>query len=138
MRFVKSALWALVLIFGAGAALAEPFDWKTASSESVVEILTSDDDGTLRETPVWIVVIDGAGYVRTNESRWLANIRRHSAVRLRVQDAEHAVRATEIHDVQLAGRVEEAFKKKYGNTQRLMSLFRTSEPTVLRLTALEP
>ncbi len=138
MRFAKSALWTLVIVLLGAAAPAEPFDWTPVQEESVVEILTSDADGSLRETPVWIVVIEGAAYVRTNDSKWLANIRRHSAVRLRMHDVESAVRASEVKDAALSSRIEDAFKAKYGMTQRLMSLFRISEPTVLKLAALEP
>jgi Uncharacterized protein conserved in bacteria (DUF2255) len=138
MRFVRSALGALVFAFGATALAANAFDWTPASEDSVVEILTSDADGSLRETPVWIVVLDGVGYVRTDDSKWLANIRRGSPVRLRVRDVESAVDATETNDAALAARVEEAFKTKYGFTQRVMSLFRMTEPTVLKLTAQEP
>jgi hypothetical protein len=138
MRFVRGALWALVFVCFAAAGAAHAFDWAPAGEDSVVEILTSDADGSLRETPVWIVVLDGAGYVRTDDSRWLANIRRGSPVRLRVRDVESAVDAAETKDTALAARVEEAFKSKYGFTQRLMSLFRMTEPTVLKLTAQEP
>jgi hypothetical protein len=138
MRFGRSALWALgVTVFAfALAPAARAFDWNTLREDSVVEILTSDADGSLRETPVWIVVIDDAAYVRTNDSKWLANIRRRSAVRLRVREVESPVRATEMSDAELAARVEQAFKAKYGFTQRVMSLFRTTEPTVLKLTPL--
>jgi hypothetical protein len=135
MRFMRSGL---VFGFFATALAAHAFDWTPASQDSVVEILTSDADGELRETPVWIVVLDGAAYVRTNDSKWLANIRRGSAVRLRVRDVESVVEALEAKDPVLAERVEEAFKTKYGFTQRVMSLFRISEPTVLKLTPLEP
>lgn len=123
----------LMLAWFASAAAAGPFDWTPASSESVVEVLTSDVDGDLRETPVWIVVIDDAGYVRTNDSKWLANIRRGSAVRLRVRDVESAVLAREVADVALKASVEAAFKAKYGSMQRIMSVFRMREPVVLRL-----
>jgi len=138
MRFVRSALAALVFAFVATALAAHAFDWTPASEDSVVEILTSDTDGSLRETPVWIVVLDGAGYVRTDDSRWLANIRRGSPVRLRVRDVESAMEAVEAKDLALAARVEEAFKAKYGFTQRVMSFFRMTEPTVLKLIAQEP
>jgi hypothetical protein len=137
MRFARSAFWALVFLCFAAAAAADAFDWTPASEDSVVEILTSDADGSLRETPVWIVVLNGAGYVRTNDSKWLANIRRGTAVRLRVREVESQVGTDEVKDAALAARVEEAFKTKYGFTQRVMSLFRMSEPTVLKLTALE-
>jgi hypothetical protein len=138
MGFAKSALTALVVVLFSVAAFAGSFDWSSARDESVVEILTSDADGSLRETPIWVVVIDGAGYVRTNDSKWLANIRRGSAVRMRLRGVESPMRATEVKDAALTDRIEEAFKAKYGVTQRLMSLFRISDPTVLKLAALEP
>jgi len=137
MRFVRGALWALVSVCFATAGAADSFDWAPASEDSVVEILTSDADGSLRETPVWIIVLDGAAYVRTNDSKWLGNIRRGTAVRLRVREVETQVGTDEVKDAALKARVEEAFKTKYGFTQRVMSLFRMSEPTVLKLTALE-
>ncbi len=118
----------------ASASLASDFDWAPAQEESVVEILTTDADGGLRETPVWIVVLEDTGYVRTNDSTWLANIRRRSPVRLRVGDEENAMRATEVADAALRARVEEAFKAKYGWLQRAMSALRMREPTVLALT----
>jgi hypothetical protein len=136
MRFVKRALAAFAIALAAQAASAQAFDWRPTAEESVVEILTSDADGDLRETPVWIVVLDGAAYVRTNDSKWLANIRRGSLVRLRVRDVESAVTASEATEDGIAERVEEAFKAKYGLTQRVMSLFRMSEPTVVKLTPL--
>ncbi len=137
MRFVRGALWVLVFVCLAAAGAADSFDWAPASEDSVVEILTSDADASLRETPVWIVVLDGAAYVRTNDSKWLANIRRGTAVRLRVREVETQVGTGEVKDAALAARVEEAFKTKYGFTQRVMSLFRISEPAVLKLTAVK-
>jgi hypothetical protein len=110
-------------------------DWQLSRDESVVEILTHDEDGDLRETSIWIVSLDGNGYVRTNDSRWLANIRRGSDVTLRLDDEEFSVTARETDDAEIAARVEESFKEKYGFVQRMMSWFRTAEPTVLELKA---
>jgi hypothetical protein len=137
MGFARGALRALVVSGFAAAISASAFDWTPARDDSVVEILTADGDGQLRETPVWIVVLGDAAYVRTNDSKWLANIRRGSPVRLRVREVESPVHAAEVNDAALAARVEEAFKAKYGLTQRVMSLLRFSEPTVLELTPLE-
>jgi hypothetical protein len=139
MRFVRSALRALALAWIALAASPMlAFDWTAAREDSVIEILTSDADGSLRETPVWIVVLGDAAYVRTNDSKWLANIRRGSAVRVRIREVESPVVATETQDAALAAQVEEAYKAKYGFTQRVMSLFRFNEPTLLKLTPQEP
>jgi len=134
MRLLTRALLALAVLSLASLALAQAaFDWTPASEESVIEVLTADADGDLRETPVWIVVIDGAGFVRTTDSKWLANIRRRSPVRVRVRNVESAMVASEVADAALRARVEAAFKEKYGMLQRAMSLFRMREPVVLKL-----
>ena len=124
-----------LLLALAGAAHAAELDWQRFQDEDVIEIITHDDDGALRETSIWIVSFDGHGYVRTNDSRWLANIRRGSSVALRLGEDEFPVTAREPNDAAIAARVEEGFKQKYGFTQRVMSVFRMREPTVLELSA---
>lgn len=123
-----------------GLALALPvrgaeIDWPRFQQRDVIEVLTDDEGGARRETKVWIVTLDGQGYVRTNDSRWLANIRRGSPVALRLDAEEFAVAAAEKDDPELAARVEAAFKEKYGFVQSVMSLFRITEPTLLELRA---
>jgi hypothetical protein len=133
MRSARALLALASLTLASHALGQQPFDWTPAREESVIEVLTADADGDLRETPVWIVVVEGAGFVRTNESKWLANIRRGSPVRLRVRNVESAMVASEVADAALRARVEAAFKDKYGMMQRVMSWFRMREPVVLRL-----
>jgi hypothetical protein len=82
--------------------------------------------------------VDEAAFVRTNDSRWLANIRRGSGVRLRLEGSERAVTCEEVSDPARRAAVEEAFKTKYGFVQRVMSVFRMREPTVLRLAPKTP
>lgn len=123
---------ALLMLF---APPAIALDWTPYSEVSTIEIITTDADGTTRETKIWIVVIDGAGFIRTNDSRWLANIRRDSSVRLRTRGSEVAVVAAIVESSDLYDQVEEAFKVKYGVMQRVMSAFRASRPTVMRLEA---
>lgn len=134
---MKSTAWMVLLLVGvgAGAAARAQADWTPFADIQVVQILTDDEDGERRETSVWITVLDGRGYVRTNDSRWLANIRRGSPVALRAGDREQTVAAREIDDPELAARVEQAFREKYGLLQRVMSALRMREPTVLELTA---
>ena len=124
-----------ILLALAGAAQAAGLDWQRFQDADVVQIVTHDEDGDLRETSIWIVTFDDRGYVRTNDSRWLANIRRGSGIALRLGEQEFAVSAREPNDPALTARVEEHFKKKYGFMQRVMSTFRMREPTVLELTA---
>ena len=119
----------------ASTAQAAALDWQRFQETDTIQIVTHDEDGELRETSVWIVAFDDHGYVRTNESRWLANIRRGSGVALRLGEQEFAVSAREPNDPALTARVEEHFKEKYGFMQRVMSTFRMREPTLLELTA---
>jgi len=110
-------------------------DWSPFAEESVILLRTADPDGAARETKVWIVVLDDHAYVRTNDSRWLANIRRGSAVAIDAGSGPLAVATREVEDEATKTRVEAAFKTKYGLLQRIMSVLRTREPTVLELSA---
>jgi len=138
---MKSGSWLACLLVGAVAAApgaAAGLDWAPFAERDVVRVLTEDADGDPRETKVWIVVLDGRGYVRTNDSRWLANIRRGSPVALRADEVPAvavAVAVREVADADVAARVEEAFLEKYGFLQRVMSTLRISQPTVLELSA---
>lgn len=123
----------LAFASGVGDARAEEIDWTPFAEEWGVEILTVDPDGEPRETSVWVVVVGEAAYVRTNDSRWLANIRRDPLVGMRIRDREYPLRADEDVDRETGELVEEAFKAKYGWMQRVMSALRLREPTVLRL-----
>jgi hypothetical protein len=124
---------ALVGLFAPGASRADGFDWTPFEQEDVIQVLTHDEDGELRDTTVWVVVLDGSGYVRTNASRWLENIQRNPEVQVRVRGYDYLMRAEEVRATALRESVEGAYKKKYGLLQRTMSLFRFREPTVLRL-----
>lgn len=121
----------LVLALAAPAQAEDA--WAVWRDTSVIEIRTSDADGTARDTHVWVVVVGDAAYVRTNDSKWLANIRRGSEVSLRAGETELAVRASEVREESVAAAVEAAFKAKYGLMQKLMSALRVREPTVVRL-----
>lgn len=134
---MRSILPALAILFAATAAPAQT-TWSPFEEAGVVQIVTQDEDGSERDTPVWFVVVDGAGYVRTNDSRWLANIRRGSSTVLRLDETERPVTGEEVGDGAVTAAVEEAFKTKYGLMQRVMSAFRMREPTVLRLRQAAP
>ena len=129
---MRSLLAAACLCLLASAASGQTL-WSPFEEASVIRIVTQDEDGAERVTPVWFVTVDGAGFVRTNDSRWLANIRRGSRVELRLDTTRRPVSAEEVSDTVTTEAVEQAFLAKYGLVQRVMSAFRTREPTVLRL-----
>jgi hypothetical protein len=124
---------ALLALAVAAAAARAGTDGAPFAEADVVRIVTRDADGDERDTSVWIVLVDGNLYVRTNASRWLANIRRGSSVALRLDETTRPVSAEEVSDPAAIARVEAAFREKYGTMQRVMSFFRLREPTVLRL-----
>jgi hypothetical protein len=128
----------LALAISLAAASAAASEWSPFAEASVIRVVTEDEDGAERDTPVWFVVVDGDGFVRTNDSRWLANIRRGSRVSLRLEEVERPVTAEETSDAATKEAVEEAFKRKYGWVQRVMSGLRVREPAVLRLRPREP
>lgn len=107
--------------------------WESVADEEVPEIVTRDPDGDLRETKLWIVVVDGSGFVRTTGTRWLANIERDPNVILRIGGAAHPLRAERVEDPALAARIEAAFRAKYGFSDRLTGWFLPGDPTLLRL-----
>jgi hypothetical protein len=98
------ALAALSSLAATAEAAAQELDWEKYAHVGVIEIITVDPDGDVRETKVWFVTIDGAAYLRTSGSRWLANIERDPKVVIRIEDRElpqlaHAVTG----EVRLAG-----------------------------------
>lgn len=127
-------LFSATIVLAGISVTANAFDWTPYHEDSTIEIITLDEDGEVRETKIWIVIVDDMGFIRTNDSRWLANIRRGSAVRLRARGVETPVAVEIVDDTAIYDRVEQAFKDKYGLMQRVMSAFRMSRPTVMRIT----
>ena len=136
---MRAAAIGLALGLGglAGPAAAAG-SWAPFAEAAVVHIVTQDDDGAERDTKVWLVTVEDAAFVRTNDSRWLANIRRGSAVALTFDGSTRAVVAEEETDASVRAQVEAAFLAKYGFVQRVMSALRMREPSVLRLTPKTP
>jgi hypothetical protein len=120
---VKSVLAVALLLGCAGAAHAEGVDWRAASENDVIELLTVDPDGQPRETKVWIADLDGRGYVRTNDSRWFHNFMRDPNGRIRYGGAEYPITAEVVKDAALRERVDAVFAKKYPLSMWIAGLF---------------
>lgn len=114
-------------------APGQAIDWAAVSDVGVIEIVTEDDDGDLRETKVWFVLIDGVSYLRTSGSRWLENIRRDPNLTLRIGDAEYAQVARDVATPSMIERVGDASREKYGWQDAFIGAFRTSDPEILEL-----
>jgi hypothetical protein len=110
------------LLLSAGARAQAP-DWTAVADENVIEVLSHDADGDLRETTVWMGVVDGIGYVRTSDTRWRANIERDAKIGVRVAGQDYSLRAELVTDDALRARVNAVFRAKYGFTDRMLGWF---------------
>jgi hypothetical protein len=96
-----------------------PIDWNEADRWSV-HVVTQDADGDLRVARIWIVVLDGAGVIRTQQSRWWKNIERGSFCRIRIDGHDYPVEVHELTDLALRRRIDQAFADKYGWQERMV------------------
>ena len=135
MRIFPAALIALCLTVG--TASAEYPDWQALADVDVIEVLSHDADGDLRETKVWFVLVDGEPYLRTNGSRWLANLRRDPQLELRIEDRVYEARAEEIAGDEILQRVDAASREKYGWQERFIHVFRMATPEIVKLSPRE-
>ena len=130
---LSAALVFVAALAAADTATAQRFDPKATEHVKVVELITNDDEGKERTTKLWVVLLAGEAYLRTNASNWLANLKRNPAARLRVEGTEYPVMTEVISDPMWVDRVDQASKEKYGWQETSIHLFRLWEPTIVRL-----
>ena len=131
-RAFPAALLLALLATALPAAAAAP-DWNAVKDVERVEIVTTDEDGSARDTTIWIAVVDGQGYIRTGNSSWKRNIERNPDVTLRIEETEYPVRAEFVTDAELKARVAQALREKYGLSDSFIDLFRSGDPNIMRL-----
>jgi len=132
-RMCTVAITALLGLLAASAGWADYPDWNDVSDVKVIEVSTSDPDGAIRDTKVWFVLLGGEPYLRTNGSRWLANLRRDPEVTVRIEGREYEANAEEIPSETIIEKIDIAFQRKYGLQERLIGLFRLSRPDIVKL-----
>lgn len=123
MPKVFAALAPLAALVFASLALASPIDWNAVAGENTVVILTREADGSPRETTVWMVVIDGQGYIRTGNTHWHENIVRDPKIGVRIAGTEYAVSAKHVEDPALKTKVNAAMNAKYGFSDTFIGWF---------------
>jgi len=129
-----TGVFVAILVFaGPNPARAEFPDWNRFAEVQTIDVLTLDEDGELRQTPVWFVLLYSEPYLRTNDSRWLANLRRAPNLQLRIKGTVYEAQAEEIPGREILEKVDIASRRKYGLQERLIHLFRISSPQVIRL-----
>lgn len=126
------SLLPILLLAAVPIAAAAP-DWNAVKDVGTVYIVTTNEDGSARDTKIWLVVVDGQGYVRTGSTRWKANVDRNPDVTLRIEEAEYPLRVEFVTDPELCTRVEQAFRDKYGFSDSFIGIFRPGDSNIMRL-----
>ena len=115
------------------ASAGAPLDWQRYADERTVEVVTRDEDESDRVTTIWIVVVDGQAYIRTGGTHWGDNLERDRRLVLRVASDELPLRVEFVADPATREAVIAAFRAKYGLMDRLIAVFRSGTPRIMRL-----
>ena len=116
-----------------GARGEEAIDWDSHAEEQNVTVVTADEDGSARETTIWLAVLDGQGYIRTGGTRWGGNIERNQDIALRIGETELLLWVEFVTDEAQRDAVKAVFREKYGFSDWLISPMRGSNPKIMRL-----
>ena len=131
-RLHTGAILAVAALAAAAAAAQAP-GWAKLADLETVEVVTTDPDGDARTTTVWLVVVDGQGYVRTGSTRWGDNAQRDPRLALLAGGERFELRAEPVEDDALRARIAEAFRAKYGFEDAMLSWVRGGRPRIMRL-----
>jgi len=122
-----------LLLLVALPAFAEDLDWAAVADRETIHVLTHDADGDARETTIWLLVLDGEGYIRTSrKTTWGDNVERDPEIAIRIGDAEYPVRAHFIEDPDERVRIVAGFDAKYGSSW-LFDFIRGDDPRIMRI-----
>jgi len=129
----RRAALAAALLLIALPALAGELDWAAVADTETIHVLTTDADGEARETKIWLLVLDGTGYIRTSRSTtWGDNVERNPDIALRINGAEYPVRADFVDDPEQRARIVAGFDAKYGRNW-LFDFIRGDDPRIMRV-----
>ena len=120
-------------VSGAGPGAGEGPDWDALAGVEVIRAWTVDPDGDPRETKIWFAVVDGQGFIGTGGSRWGDNLERDPDLVLRIEGRDYPLRADPIENTVLRGRIETAFRDKYGWTDAWVGFFRGNDPRIFHM-----
>ena len=102
-----------------------------------VEIETRSADGAVHRVPIWIVVVDGAPYVRSvrgKTGRWYRELIARKEGAVQVGSRRIAVRPAQVRSPELIDQVSAALWRKYPKSAPLFSMLRlVTLDTTLRL-----
>jgi hypothetical protein len=131
MRYSRFLALALLLI--PATATSASANWTQYKDVQTVTVVTKQPDGSPRETTVWLVVVDGVGYLRTGSTRWGQDLERDPDATLEIEGGSLPVKVSFIEDEPLRQKVSAAFREKYGFTDWTSGLIRFGHTRILRL-----
>jgi hypothetical protein len=128
------AVCAAILVMAPIAAGADGPDWDAVVAVEEVDVLTTNEDGSSRETIIWFTLLDGQAYIRTSESTtWGDNVERDPDIVLRIEEVEYPFHAAFITDEAEREKIVASFREKYGWFDGMLNIVRGSSPRIMRL-----
>ena len=128
----------LALLAHAARASSPPPVWEDLADVPTIQIKTTDAEGDAVERTIWLLVLDGQGYVRAGgTSRWDANVDAHPDVSAQIDGIWYDLRAKRIPEGALYDQVMQGMRDKYGLEDMLISPLRAlgGSPRIMRLDA---
>ena len=124
----------MALLSSLPALALEELELAAYAEARTIEVVTKDEDGSLRETTIWIAVVDGAAYINTNATTWGENVERTPRLEVRQGDSTRTFDILFLTDAEARHKVQEAFRKKYGFQDKLIGFFMDeSKATIMQL-----
>lgn len=115
-------------------ALADVPDWGDVTGVETITVVTETEEGEAHETTIWLVMVDGKGYIRTSKrSGWGKNVKRNPAITVRVESTDYPVSATVVEDAEVYDGVTARFREKYGFGDAFIGIIRGSNPPIMQL-----
>jgi hypothetical protein len=111
-----------------GARGEDAIQWDRYSGEETVKAVTTNQDGSTRETKCWLAVVGGQGFIRTGATRWGGNIERNPEIALRIGETELLLRVELVTDPAARDAVKAAYRAKYGFSDWILNPLRGSNP----------
>ncbi len=134
-RFAVCFVLAFCLSFpGFASAQSDGPEWASLAEVETVQVLTMNEDSRVRDTTVWLVVVDERGYIRTGGTAWGDNVVRDPEIEVSIEGTKYAFRVHFVEDDGLRQRITDSFREKYGFTDSLIGLFRGGRPKIMGLT----
>lgn len=119
-RFLVCILLLAPLACASTPVSTSPLDWAEADERWSIHVVTVDPSGNDRVTRIWMAVEGGDGVLRTNDTRWWANLQREPSIRVRHGGADHVFAVKLVTEQSEKIRIDEVFLEKFGGWERMM------------------